>query len=135
MEVKISISNSKLGAQIPSINLPPEHSCRVDAPCHKGCYGKKGHFLFKNVKKSLLNNFACYVNNSEDYFNGVISFLNDTLISYKYFRWHSVGDIVDDTYFIGMIKVAKKCKNVKFLCFTKKFGIVNKYLASGKKNT
>jgi hypothetical protein len=32
-----------------------------------------------------------------------------------------------------MIKVAKKCKHVKFLCFTKKFTIANDYLASGGK--
>ena len=32
-----------------------------------------------------------------------------------------------------VVKVAKKCKSTNFLCFTKKFDIVNNYLASGKK--
>lgn len=132
MNIKISLNNSKLGAQIPSINLPPMQSCRHDAPCMHGCYAQKGRFLFKNVQQSMLNNFACYVNDSKKYFNDIISFLNDKLVTYKYFRWHSAGDIVDDTYLLGMVDVAKKCKNVKFLCFTKKFDIVNNYLKDNK---
>lgn len=31
-----------------------------------------------------------------------------------------------------MIRVAKQCKQVKFLCFTKKFDIVNDYLKENK---
>ena len=133
MEIKISTSNTKLGYQIPSISLSPECSCRKDAPCAKGCYGKKGHFTYSNVKDSQKHNYEVYVNAPETYFKDIISYLNDSLISYKYFRWHTVGDIVDMKYFQGMVEVAEKCKQVKFLCFTKKFDIVNTYLKEGGK--
>ena len=33
---KVSNTNSKLGGQIYSINLPPVVTCRADAPCFKG---------------------------------------------------------------------------------------------------
>ena len=133
MKVNISNTNSKLGAQIPSVSLPPQETCRKDAPCAKGCYGKKGNFLYENVRKSHINNLACYVANPQNYFNDIIEFLNDSLVTHKYFRWHTVGDIIDMDYFKGMIQVAKKCKNTRFLCFTKKFEIVNQFLDEGGK--
>lgn len=119
MQVRISTTNSKLGYQIPSISLPPELSCRKDAPCAHGCYGKKGNFLFSAVQNAHKQNYDCYVNDPDGYFNDIISYLNDGLVSYRAFRWHTVGDIVDYNYFLGMIRVAKKCKNTNFLCFTK----------------
>lgn len=131
--VKISTSNSKMGYQIPSVSLAPEFSCRPDAPCAKGCYAKKGHFLYKNVQDARMHNYNEYKANAAQYFNDIVSFLNDSLISYKYFRRHVSGDIVDAEYLTGMIQVAKKCKQVKFLCFTKKFDLVNEFIAAGGK--
>lgn len=133
MKVKISTTNSKLGYQIPSISLPPQHTCRPDAPCAKNCYAKKGHFLYKNVQESHQNNLDVYLNNSDDYFNQIIEYLNSGLITYKLFRYHVSGDIVDYNYLLGMVKTAKKCKQTKFLCFTKKFDIVNQFLEVGNR--
>lgn len=42
----ITTTNSKLGHQIPSINMPTL-TCRADAPCQKGCYAKKATTLFQ----------------------------------------------------------------------------------------
>ena len=88
MNVKISTTNSKLGYQIPSVSLAPSCSCRPDAPCAKGCYGKKGNFTYKQAQDAQRHNYDCYVNDSESYFNDIISFLNDSLITFKFFRWH-----------------------------------------------
>ena len=132
MDIKISTTNSKLGYQIPSISLPPQHSCRKDAPCSKECYGKKGNFTYKQAQAAQLTNWLVFDNEPEKYFNEIIHYLNDSLISHKYFRWHTVGDIVNDSYLLGMIRVAQKCKQVKFLCFTKQFDIVNRYLDNNK---
>lgn len=131
--MKISITNSKLGNNIPSINLPPIITCRKDAPCKKGCYALKGNWLFKNVKNSLQSNLEDFQNDSKKFFNDIIDYLSNGLTTFKYFRWFGSGDIVNEDFFDGMIKVAKKCKQTKFLCFTKKYEIVNAYLASGKK--
>ena len=57
--IKISITNAKLGDKIPSLNLPTT-ICRADAPCKKGCYAKKGNWLFPNVQNSLNNNLISY---------------------------------------------------------------------------
>lgn len=132
MKVTISTTNSKLSGQIPSINLPPIATCRKNAPCSHLCYARKGNFTFPNVKQSHINNLACYMYDKEKYFNDIIEFLNG-LVSYRYFRFHSSGDIIDSDYLLGMIRVAKKCKTVKFLCFTKKFELVNEFLATGEK--
>lgn len=131
MEIKISKTNTKLSGEIPSINLPAIQTCRADAPCRKYCYACKGNFTYSNVRKSLLNNLAVYMADSNDYFKQIIQFLTNGLTTYKYFRWHSSGDIVDEKYLDGMIAVAKKCKLTKFLAFTKKFELVNQYLAKG----
>lgn len=129
--VTISITNSKLGDKIPSLNLPPLATCRADVPCRKGCYALKGHFNYKNVKMSSQNNLDLFLKDSKKFFNSIIDFLNDGDIIFKFFRWFSSGDIPNNNFFEGIIKVAKKCKNTKFLLFTKKFDIINNYLSQG----
>lgn len=126
----VSNTNTKLGASILSINLPAGITCRADAPCRKsGCYAMKGHWLYQNVKNSLQENLDAYVNNPSLYFDSIAS---QTALA-RFVRWHSSGDIVDAKYFEGMCKVARKNKATHYLCFTKKFEIINDFLASGKK--
>ena len=131
--MKISTTISKLGDKIPSFNLPPIITCRADAPCKYGCYAVKGRWNYENVKKSLIENLNEYKNDSNKLFQEIINYINNGDVIYKFFRWFSSGDIVDTKFFLGMIKVAKICKATKFLCFTKKFSIVNSYLALNKK--
>ena len=129
----ISITNSKLGDKIPSLNLPPLKTCRANAPCKNGCYALKGNWLFANVKESLNNNLKEFIDDGEKFFNDIINYLNNNDIIYRFFRWFSAGDIVNNTFFRGMIKVAESCPQTKFLCFTKKFELVNNYLNNGGK--
>jgi hypothetical protein len=131
--IKITTTNSKLGGFIPQINLPALVTCRKNAPCAKYCYARKGNFTFPKVQESIQNNLNEFLNDSKGYFKQIIDFLNNGEIIYKFFRWHSSGDIVNAEYLKGMVEVAKKCKHTKFLAFTKKFEIVNEYLASGEK--
>lgn len=127
--MKISLTNSKLGGAIPSINLPPLQTCRENAPCAKLCYARKGNWTYNNVKKSHLNNLEHFKTNSEDFFNEIIKTLNNGDILYRFFRWHSSGDIPNLTYLMGMVRVARECPQTKFLAFTKKFELVNMYLS------
>lgn len=127
--IHISTQNRKLGVAIPSINLPAITTCRANAPCRKGCYACKGTFLYSNVQRSMQNNLDIFNECPKTYFKQIQAYL--TMIPYKYFRWHSSGDIVNKKYLLGMIDTANKCKQVKFLCFTKKFEIVNDYLKNG----
>lgn len=129
--MKVTNGNSKLSASIPSINLPAGITCRADAPCSKGCYAKKGNFMYKNIRDCYMQNLVDYKNNPTKYFDDIIKFFNQDLAIFRYARWHSSGDIVDINYLNGMCKVASKCKQTKFLCFTKKYEIVNEYLDKG----
>lgn len=129
----ISNSVSKLGTSIPCVNLPPIITCRKDAPCAKctadggGCYALKGRFMFATVKESLMNNLKAYRENPNLYFNTIAVAAQN----YKRFRYHSSGDIVDYNYLVGMCKAARKAKSCEFLCFTKKYELVNQYVSEG----
>lgn len=125
--MKITTGNSKLSISIPSINLPAGITCRTDAPCFRLCYAKHGHFLYKGVQKVYADNLQQYLDHPDDYFNEIIKQLNQPLIIYKYVRWHSSGDIVDREYLRGMVRVAQECPRINFLCFTKKYEIVNNW--------
>ena len=127
--VKVSNTNSKLGGQIYSINLPAVVTCRPDAPCFKGCYARKGNWTFTNVKNSLESNLDAYKSNPDLFFESVV--VQTALV--RFCRWHSSGDIVDMQYFEGMCKVARKNKETHYLCFTKKYEIINEFLSKGKR--
>lgn len=126
----ISINgNKKLGEFIPGVNLPAGTTCRADAPCRKGCYAMKGHFVYSNVMDSLSKNLTVFLDNSQRYFDKIEYFLR--MAPYAHFRYHSSGDIVNEEYLKGMVRVAQNIPNTRFLCFTKKFELVNKYIDNG----
>lgn len=130
LTVKISKRNSKLGV-IPSVNLPPILTCRPRCPCARDCYATKGHFRFKNVRDNLESNYRLYLDDPRTYFTEIKHAINDGLVSYSYFRWHAAGDFVDKPYFEGVVKVAEELPRTSFLAFTKKFELVNEYIATG----
>lgn len=123
---KVTIGNSKLGI-IPAINLPAIITCREDAPCKKLCYANKGNFHFPCVKKCYSNNLKEYMENPKQAEEDI----KKQLKSVNMVRWHASGDIVNRDYFDMMIRIAKAKKEIKFLCFTKKFEIINQYLDEG----
>lgn len=132
-EVKLSFKSKKLGV-IPSLNLPPMLTCAKGVPCAKLCYARKGTFTYNNVIKSHMENYVAYHNDSKAFFDSIHAKLNNGVVTHKFFRWHMSGDIIDMQYLYGMIELANKNKQTKFLAFTKKHDLVNMYLqVSGKK--
>lgn len=131
---KLSVTNSKLGA-IPSIDLPPITTCRYDAPCADKCYACRSRYVFAGVRTAKVNNLKTYYADPDYYFNSIAAQIKNGLVSYNFFRWHSTGDIPDMAYIDGMAKVARKVKTTRFLCFTKKYELVNAWLDSNKKPT
>lgn len=126
--VHISRGVTKLGADIPSVSLPPVCTCRPDAPCAKKCYARKGRWCFSHNRALLRQNIDVW---NED----PVSFQRDILIASfhsRFFRWHSSGDIPDMRYLEMMVDTAKRLPDTKFLCFTKKFEMVNEYLSIHK---
>ena len=80
----VSTKVSKLGENIACVNLPPENTCRVNVPCKKKCYARKGNFCFSSVKNGIMKNYEAYRNNPVGYFNVINSTLQ--MIPYKFFR-------------------------------------------------
>lgn len=126
MKVTISKAVGKLGECIPSISLPPVETCREDAPCREKCYACKGRYRFPAVKNSLTENLEAYKENPDFYFGEIDRTL--TMIPYRFFRYHVAGDIPDAEYFVRMCRLARKHKTTNFLCFTKKYDLVNAYI-------
>lgn len=123
---KISRTNSKLGA-IPSVNLPPVITCHNCAHCSRKCYALKHMYgLYKSCKLAYDFNLELYRTNPTEYFETIKSVANTS----RFFRWHASGDIVDAAYFDYMIAVANACKHTRFLCFTKAYDIVDKWIAN-----
>lgn len=123
--VHISRGVTKLGVDIPSISLPPVCTCRPDAPCVAKCYARKGRWCFSHNKSLLQKNPDIW---NED----PVMFQKDILIAAfhaRFFRWHSSGDIPDAKYLEMMVAVAEQLPDTKFLCFTKKYELVNNYLS------
>ena len=48
----------------------------------------------------------------------------------RFFRYHSSGDIPDEAYLDMMVRVAGVCRKTSFLCFTKKYELVDEWIRS-----
>lgn len=123
---RVSTTVSKLGSHIGTVNLPPALTCRRKAPCIKGCYAREGRFSFPSVRTSLERNYRVYIEDPQRFFEVIHAQI--LLMAFKFFRWHSSGDIPDERYLEGMCWLAKQHRDIMFLCFTKQYEIVNKYL-------
>lgn len=122
--VHISKGVTKLGADIPSVSLPPICTCRKDAPCAKKCYARKGRWCFSHNRSLLQKNIDIWREEPKLFQRDVIS----AAFHSRFFRWHSSGDIPDMKYLEMMVDTANKLPFTQFLCFTKKYEMVNEYL-------
>ena len=125
-DVCISEGNAKMGA-IPSISLPRIVTCPKDAPCYKDCYMRSiaGRPAVKNTYEQNLRTYQEF----EDWYWHTLKFY---CMGTRYFRYHVCGDIPNRNYFDHMVSLAKDLPHCSFLCFTKKYGIANSFMDSGK---
>lgn len=116
--------NTKLGKGIPAINMPQGVTCNPKAPCFKGCYATRGHFVYKAVKECYNNNYQAYLTNPKQFFKDVA---NQTKL-FSFVRVHASGDCPDVNYLKGLVWVAKQNPQTTYLMFTKQYKIVNDYM-------
>ena len=121
--VKISAGNSKLG-NIPSVSLPSVVTCRNDCDCYTKCYARKFENMRPSVKNAYRHNYDLLTESPDIYWREVEA----SIMMSRFFRFHVSGDIPDYTYFTHMVDVANRNSHCEILCFTKKYGIVNRYL-------
>lgn len=125
-EIHISNKNSKTGVACNNLAFPT-CSCREDAPCKAtGCYCMKGTQAMANVVASYLRNLIIYNSDPKDFWEQVkFKIIHNPL---PLFRFFDAGDILDYEFFCGMVNLAREIPNVRFMSFTKKYDIVNKWI-------
>ncbi len=128
LHVRISEGNTKLG-NLPSISLLPVIDCGNCSHCAKSCYDLRHDMIYKQGVSARSVNSLIYSADPERYFREIDAWL--TFYSPRAFRWHVGGDIKSTKYLTKMVEIAVKHKDIKFLCFTKMFHVVNGYVNNG----
>ena len=109
---------------IQSVSLPSGVTCRV-CECNKKCYAKRIERRRKVVRQAYQNNWNLLNTQPDIYWREVEA----AIMLSRYFRFHVSGDIPDECYFDRMVQIAKRNPHCEILCFTKKYEIVNSYIA------
>ena len=126
--VSISTGNGKLG-QVANISIPPVLTCGKNCKeCVNYCYAIRLYLKFGFDREDgkfnpWLLNYCIFLTDPERYFDNI----SKVAYVYRFFRWHTSGDIVNELYFDGMLRVAKENPHCEFLAFTKQYDIVNSY--------
>ena len=129
-EISMSNHNSKTGAACLNIAFPV-CTCREDAPCKEKCYACKGRQQICRVQASYYRNLRLYNNSADDFFEQLyykIKFSGLPMV-----RFFDSGDYPDVEFLERSVELANKFPNVKFMAYTKKYDLVNKYLDDGGK--
>lgn len=126
LHVSFSKGNAKLGS-IPSVSLLPIIDCGNCGKCKSSCYDLRNDFIYKQTLHARCVNSAILHHRPDYYFAAIDAYLE--LNFPRAFRWHIGGDIKDEEYLYNMCQIAKKYTNIKFLCFTKMFNLVNEFIS------
>tara|TARA_Y100000310_G_C20332551_1_gene645970 strand:+ start:121 stop:693 length:573 start_codon:yes stop_codon:yes gene_type:complete len=118
---KIIISKGNRKVPYPNISLTPVKACANHQECKTSCYARKAYRQYPNVRKAWDNNLNIAETNPVNYFSQVNEFL--TQKKPDFFRWHVAGDILNKAYLQGMISLANRHSDTKFLAFTKRYDL------------
>lgn len=125
-EVHLSTSNRKTGGCCNDLAFPT-WTCREDAPCkHGGCYCMKGTQQMSSVLAAYTRNLRLYNTDPQDFWEQVAFKVKHNPL--PLFRFFDAGDVPDYDFFCGMVELARQFPDIKFMSFTKKYSIVNKWL-------
>lgn len=117
--------NRKTGA-IPCINMPMLITCPSEAACRAYCYvGKECRYKKQLTFRYNSENLALFLRDKTSFLSAVKAAINNDSI----IRWHESGDIVNADYFRVIVEVANFYPQKKFYGYTKKYNIVNDYIA------
>lgn len=123
LQISISRGNIKLG-DVPSVSLPPVVTCPHGVPCAAKCYAAKIARLRPSVRKAYARNLSILSESPESYHLQVRA----AAVTSRFFRWHVSGDIPDLSYLLWMVETAQACPATRFLCFTKRYKLLNDYI-------
>ena len=130
-EINMSNKNSKTG--IGCLNLAfPTCVCRNDAPCKKTCYANKGCQQISTVQAAYYRNLRLYNDNPDDFFEQM--FYKVKFSGLQKVRLFDSGDFPDYDFLVRLVKLCHNTPNVKYMAFTKKYELVNKFLEKKKEH-
>lgn len=124
-EINMSNHNSKTG--IACLNLAfPVCTCRPDAPCKKTCYACKGRQTICKVQAAYYRNWRIYNDDPDGFFEQV--YYKVKFSGLQKVRLMDSGDIPNYDFLVRLVDLCNKTENVKYMCFTKQYEIVNEYI-------
>lgn len=128
--LNISEGNSKTGKHVINLNFSIEYTCNHSCECYKNssCYAEGGCYMFSDNQKKYSENVNFFLNSTPDEFCEAVHIAIDTF-QYKLFRYFTCGDILSERFFACMVKIAINNPSVKFWSYTKKYKIVNDWIA------
>ncbi len=116
--IHVSKGNHKIGNTL-NISLPPVLTCQPNVPCASKCYARKSYAMYPNVRSQWDENLAEYRKSPNGYFKQLWARLSQGRKAPAFFRWHVAGEIIDDTYFQGVLNTANYFADTKFLIYTR----------------
>lgn len=125
--VYISAGNRKTGFAVPSVSLIPVSDCGNCSACGRLCYDLRNDCIYNGVMSTRAKNSAIARTQIDRYFHEI----KVACGAFRFFRWHIGGDILSAAYLLGMVDVALACPHCTFLAFTKRFDLVNAFVAGG----
>lgn len=132
--VSVSDGNDKIGA-CGNVSTAPVVTCPgCCGECSKYCYAVRSYNRQGNdPEKGTLQenpwfrNTVIMLQDRDRFFAEIEDAIRANY--YMFFRWHVSGEIVDGDYFDRMVKIARALPGVRFLAFTKRYAIVNEWIA------
>lgn len=113
-------TNSKLGAGIGAVSLPPLVTCPGKTNyCSKVCYATKGFFRLGAVKNSLATNYDTA--ESDSFVDLVNAGIKKNKL--KAMRIHPAGDLYSNAYIDKWIAIVKANPKVKFWGYTRSWDV------------
>ena len=124
--IHTTTKNKKTGPAVLNFAFPT-CTCREDAPCKTTCYANKGAQQISVVQGAYYRNFRLMNEDIEDVFDQIIFEIKHSGLSYV--RYFDSGDVPNYDFLVGIFDIATKLPDVKFMMFTKKYELINKYIS------
>lgn len=124
--VRFTYENRKTGALVPSVSLIPIHDCGPECKvCAKGCYDIRNVCYLPAVQKARAINSAIYDADPDKFFREI----EERVKTLRFFRFFGGADIKNAPFLENMVRIAKITPTCEFLCFTKRYSLVNHYIS------
>ena len=124
-EISMPNKNSKTGMACLNLAMPT-CVCRPDAPCYATCYARKGTQQIAVVQAAYYRNLRLYNENPDEFFEQV--YCKVKFSGLPKVRFFDSGDFPDYEFLERAAELCKKTPNTKYMAFTKKYELVNRYI-------